>query len=64
MAKWECPNRAEAEMAAEMGLDPDAIVVNRVGTDYLVFLDTYTRRETIVPLYRRETNAQPRGRNS
>lgn len=50
MSEWKCLNDAERELARKKGLDPEDLVVNRVGKDYLVFLQLRSRRETLIRL--------------
>ena len=50
MSEWKCLNEAEKGIARGKGLDPDDLVVNRVGKDYLVFQGMRSRRETLVRL--------------
>ena len=57
MSKWQCLNEAERAIARDRGLEPEGLVVNRVGADYLVFLRLRTREETVVCLYERGREA-------
>ena len=57
MSKWKCLNQEEEQMARERGLDPKGLVVNRIGQDYLVFLELKTSAETTVCLCDRSRRA-------
>ena len=57
MSEWKCLNEGERELAREKGLDPEDLMVNRVGRDYLVFLALRSRTETLVCLYDRSRTA-------
>lgn len=46
--RWTIPNEREQELARQRGMDPGRVVVNRVGSDYVVILDLRTRKEMIV----------------
>ena len=50
MSEWKCLNEAEKGIARKRGLDPEDLVVNRVGKDYLVFLQLRSRKETLIRL--------------
>lgn len=50
MSEWKCLNEGEEKLAREKGLDPEDLVVNRVGKDYLVFLALRSRTETLISL--------------
>ena len=46
--KWVVPSEREQELARQRGMDPDRVVVRRVGSDYVVIMDLRTRKEMIV----------------
>lgn len=50
MSEWKCLNEAEKGIARKRGLDPEDLMVSRVGKDYLVFLGLRSRSETLVRL--------------
>lgn len=57
MSEWKCLNKTEKGIARERGLDPEDLMVNRVGKDYLIFLALRSRKETMVCLYDRSRRA-------
>lgn len=50
MSQWKDLNESECAIARELGQEPNNLVVNRVGEDYLVFLNMRSRQELIVSL--------------
>ncbi len=54
MASWKSLNPKEEALLRERGIEPEGMVVNRVGADAFVFLRLKTREEIYISLYRRE----------
>ena len=61
MSEWKCLSEGERELARERGLDPEDLMVNRVGKDYLVFLALRSRAETLVRLNEGSRRAAGKG---
>ena len=50
MSQWKDLNECERAIARELGQNPDDLIVNRVGEDFLVLLNMRSRQELIVSL--------------